>query len=42
MLNHCFEEIEVFMLKLQQAAEAQNILEQRNNKKKKTKKKEGK
>ncbi|KAK3551796.1 hypothetical protein QTP70_026214 [Hemibagrus guttatus] len=40
MLNHCFEEIEIFMLKLQQASEAQIILEQRSNKKKKSRKKE--
>uniref|UniRef100_A0A8B9R736 SH3 domain-containing protein n=1 Tax=Astyanax mexicanus TaxID=7994 RepID=A0A8B9R736_ASTMX len=39
LLNHCFEDIEVFMGKLQQAAEAQNILEQRNKKKRKSRKK---
>ncbi|KAI4897983.1 hypothetical protein NFI96_009094, partial [Prochilodus magdalenae] len=39
MLNHCFEDIEVFMGKLQQVAEAQSVLEQRNKKKKKSRKK---
>ncbi|XP_076842937.1 epidermal growth factor receptor kinase substrate 8-like protein 1 isoform X2 [Brachyhypopomus gauderio] len=39
LLNHCFEDIEVFMGKLQQAAEAQSVLEQRNKKKKSRRKK---
>uniref|UniRef100_A0A3B4E730 EPS8 signaling adaptor L1b n=1 Tax=Pygocentrus nattereri TaxID=42514 RepID=A0A3B4E730_PYGNA len=39
LLNHCFGDIEVFMGKLQQIAEAQSILEQRNKKKKKSRKK---
>ncbi|XP_036436826.1 epidermal growth factor receptor kinase substrate 8-like protein 1 [Colossoma macropomum] len=39
LLNHCFDDIEMFMGKLQQIAEAQSILEQRNKKKKKSRKK---
>ncbi|XP_073686447.1 epidermal growth factor receptor kinase substrate 8-like protein 1 [Garra rufa] len=39
LLNHCFDDIEAFMGKLQQSAEAQIILDQRNKKKKKSQKK---
>ncbi|XP_046887819.1 epidermal growth factor receptor kinase substrate 8-like protein 1 isoform X1 [Hypomesus transpacificus] len=38
ILNHCFDDIEVFMSKLQQSAEAASILTQRKKKKKKSKK----
>ncbi|XP_062848337.1 epidermal growth factor receptor kinase substrate 8-like protein 1 [Trichomycterus rosablanca] len=36
LLNHCFEEIETFMARLQKAAEAQSVLEQRNKKKRRS------
>ncbi|XP_067291723.1 epidermal growth factor receptor kinase substrate 8-like protein 1 isoform X2 [Pseudorasbora parva] len=39
VLNHCFDDIEAFMGKLQQSAEAQIILDQRSKKKKKSQKK---
>ncbi|XP_052397893.1 epidermal growth factor receptor kinase substrate 8-like protein 1 [Carassius gibelio] len=39
LLNHCFDDIEAFIGKLQQSAEAQIILEQRSKKKKKSQKK---
>ncbi|XP_041938076.1 epidermal growth factor receptor kinase substrate 8-like protein 1 [Alosa sapidissima] len=39
ILNHCFDDMEAFMGKLQQSAEAQSILDQRNKKKKKSRKK---
>ncbi|XP_030622944.1 epidermal growth factor receptor kinase substrate 8-like protein 1 [Chanos chanos] len=39
ILNHCFDDVEAFMAKLQQAAEAQSVLNQRNKKKKKSRKK---
>ncbi|XP_039540823.1 epidermal growth factor receptor kinase substrate 8-like protein 1 isoform X2 [Pimephales promelas] len=39
VLNHCFDDIELFIGKLQQSAEAQIILDQRNKKKKKSQKK---
>ncbi|XP_050953612.1 epidermal growth factor receptor kinase substrate 8-like protein 1 [Labeo rohita] len=39
LLNHCFDDIEAFIGKLQQSAEAQIILDQRNKKKKKSQKK---
>lgn len=32
ILNHCFDDIERFMLRLQQTAEAQSVLNQRNKK----------
>ncbi|XP_047232219.1 epidermal growth factor receptor kinase substrate 8-like protein 1 isoform X1 [Girardinichthys multiradiatus] len=38
ILNHCFDDIETFMGKLQQTAEATTALNQRKKKKKKTKK----
>ncbi|XP_021172394.2 epidermal growth factor receptor kinase substrate 8-like protein 1 [Fundulus heteroclitus] len=38
ILNHCFEDIETFMGKLQQTAEATTVLNQRKKKKKKSKK----
>ncbi|KAA0705059.1 Epidermal growth factor receptor kinase substrate 8-like protein 1 [Triplophysa tibetana] len=39
LLNHCFDDMEVFMGKLQQSAEAQMILNQRSKKKKRSQKK---
>uniref|UniRef100_A0A8C2D815 Eps8 like 1b n=1 Tax=Cyprinus carpio TaxID=7962 RepID=A0A8C2D815_CYPCA len=39
LLNHCFDDIEAFIGKLQQSAEAQIILDQRSKKKKKSQKK---
>ncbi|KAL2078464.1 hypothetical protein ACEWY4_026149 [Coilia grayii] len=39
ILNHCFDDMEAFMGKLQQSAEAQSILDQRSKKKKKNRKK---
>lgn len=38
ILNHCFDDIENFMGKLQQTAEAATVLNQRKKKKKKSKK----
>ncbi|KAM9716233.1 epidermal growth factor receptor kinase substrate 8-like protein 1 isoform 2-T2 [Menidia menidia] len=38
ILNHCFDDIESFMSKLQQTAEAATVLNQRKKKKKKSKK----
>ncbi|KAG7264991.1 hypothetical protein CRUP_017151 [Coryphaenoides rupestris] len=38
ILNHCFDDMESFMAKLQQAAEAASVLNQRKKKKKKSKK----
>ncbi|XP_034715818.1 epidermal growth factor receptor kinase substrate 8-like protein 1 isoform X2 [Etheostoma cragini] len=38
ILNHCFNDIEIFMGKLQQTAEAATVLNQRKKKKKKSKK----
>lgn len=38
ILNHCFDDIENFMSKLQQTAEAATVLSQRKKKKKKSKK----
>ncbi|XP_056593950.1 epidermal growth factor receptor kinase substrate 8-like protein 1 isoform X1 [Triplophysa dalaica] len=39
LLNHCFDDMEVFMGKLQQSAEAQMILNQRSKKNKRSQKK---
>ncbi|XP_072298205.1 epidermal growth factor receptor kinase substrate 8-like protein 1 [Eucyclogobius newberryi] len=39
ILNHCFDDMERFMLRLQQTAEAQSVLNQRKKKKRKSKKK---
>ncbi|XP_023147188.2 epidermal growth factor receptor kinase substrate 8-like protein 1 isoform X1 [Amphiprion ocellaris] len=41
ILNHCFDDIENFMAKLQQTAEAATVLNQRKKKKKKSKKQNG-
>ncbi|XP_068193752.1 epidermal growth factor receptor kinase substrate 8-like protein 1a [Antennarius striatus] len=43
ILNHCFDDVERFMVRLQQTADAQNILNQRKSKKssRKSKKKDG-
>ncbi|XP_028423978.1 epidermal growth factor receptor kinase substrate 8-like protein 1 [Perca flavescens] len=38
ILNHCFDDIEIFMGKLQQTAEAATVLNQRKKKKKRSKK----
>ncbi|XP_077413932.1 epidermal growth factor receptor kinase substrate 8-like protein 1 [Vanacampus margaritifer] len=38
ILNHCFDDIERFMVRLQQAAEAQSILSQRKKRSRKSKK----
>lgn len=38
ILNHCFDDIERFMLRLQQAAEAQSVLNQRKKKRRSKKK----
>ena len=40
ILNHCFDDVERFMGRLQQAAEAQSILNQTKRKSRKSKKKE--
>lgn len=40
-MNHCFDDVERFMARLQQAAEAQSVLNQRSKKRgKKSKKKD--
>ncbi|TRY59814.1 hypothetical protein DNTS_035241 [Danionella cerebrum] len=39
LVNHCFTDVESFMARLQQTAEAKNVLEQRKSKKKSRKKK---
>ncbi|XP_070779374.1 epidermal growth factor receptor kinase substrate 8-like protein 1a [Enoplosus armatus] len=42
ILNHCFDDVERFMVRLQQTAEAQSVLNQRRKKRsRKSKKKEG-
>ena len=38
MLNHCFDDVERFMGRLQQAADAQGILNQRRKRKKRSRK----
>ena len=40
ILNHCFDDIELFMGKLQKSAEAHSVLSQRSKKKKKSRKKD--
>ncbi|XP_035510876.1 epidermal growth factor receptor kinase substrate 8-like protein 1a [Morone saxatilis] len=40
ILNHCFDDVERFMARLQQTAEAQSVLNQRRKKKRSKKKKE--
>ncbi|XP_026180185.1 epidermal growth factor receptor kinase substrate 8-like protein 1a isoform X2 [Mastacembelus armatus] len=40
ILNHCFDDVERFMLRLQQTAEAQSVLNQRKKRSRKSKKKE--
>lgn len=39
ILNHCFDDVEQFMTRLQQTAEAQSILNQRKKKRSKKSKK---
>ncbi|XP_062264081.1 epidermal growth factor receptor kinase substrate 8-like protein 1a [Platichthys flesus] len=41
ILNHCFDDVERFMGRLQQTAEAQSVLDQRTKKSRKSKKKPG-
>ncbi|XP_029015569.1 epidermal growth factor receptor kinase substrate 8-like protein 1a isoform X2 [Betta splendens] len=41
ILNHCFDDVERFMSRLQQTAEAQSVLNQRKKRSKKNKKKDG-
>eukprot|EP00064_Thunnus_orientalis_P016476 superscaffoldBa00003279_g16542 len=40
IMNHCFDDVERFMVRLQQTAEAQSVLDQRQKKSRKSKKKE--
>lgn len=40
ILNHCFADVERFMARLQQTAEAQSILNQKKKRSRKSKKKE--
>lgn len=40
ILNHCFDDVERFMARLQQAAEAQSVLNQRRKKRSRKTKKE--
>ncbi|XP_042248104.1 epidermal growth factor receptor kinase substrate 8-like protein 1a [Thunnus maccoyii] len=40
IMNHCFDDVERFMVRLQQTAEAQSVLNQRKKKSRKSKKKE--
>ena len=42
LLNHCFDDVERFMGRLQQAADARSVLEQRSKKKSRRKSKKNK